>query len=96
MSDSYGMLHWDKRDVRLRASSLTNRGGATTVKLEIVVDSPWALASLLDQIAEAKRAPAKQAAPSASSSRALPSKRGLPAAEPLLALPAPGDYHEQS
>lgn len=83
----YVHLAWDRDHAKLKGFNTSNRGGKSTVKIEIEVCDPYTLGRLLSDLQEAQT-PKAQPKPAVEPRRALPRPRAaLPA--PLLALPAP-------
>lgn len=87
-------LHWSTPGVRLKGYTHASRGKATTVKVELEVADPWALASLLEQLAEAQKEErptcSKPREPIRAAVRMAAPRRALPPSEmELLKLPAP-------
>jgi len=78
----YCHISWETGEARVKSFSAANRGKATTVKIELEITDPRALAYIISQLHEAQQPP-KRIAPVPTKSRARST------ATEQLALPGP-------
>lgn len=81
----FRMLHWGADEAQLKGFTSSNRGKATTIKIELEVVDPDRLGMIMTQLQEAAKPFKPPAPPKAEMQPALPApRRALPA--PLLQL----------